>query len=257
MILEAQDLRCAYGQRAVLKGVNLKVGSGQIMAVLGGNGAGKSTLLKCLNRILPLVGGEVRLDGMDLARMPRHQIARRIAYLPQRQEPDQLTVFDSVLLGRRPHIAWSASRRDHRVVEECLESLGLVHLAWRRMDQLSGGEAQKVALARALAQEPALLLMDEPTSSLDLHNQLEWADLVWSLVRRRGLAAVVALHDLSLALRLADRLALLKNGKVHSDCPVNELDEAAIAQVYGVRVRLTTVEGWPAVVPLGLMEKSA
>ncbi len=257
MMLEAQDLRCAYGRRAVLKGVNLKLGPGQVLAVLGGNGAGKSTLLKCLNRILPLAGGTVRLDGVDLARMPRHQIARRIAYLPQRQEPDQLTVFDSVLLGRRPHIAWSATRRDHRAVEEALDSLGLGHLAWRRMDQLSGGESQKVALARALAQEPALLLMDEPTSSLDLHNQLEWADLVWHLVRRRGLAAVVALHDLSLALRLADRLALLQNGKVHRDCPVGELDEAAIAQVYGVRVRLTTVEGWPAVVPLGLMEKTA
>ena len=257
MMLEARELRYAYGRREVLRGVSLQVGRGQVLAVMGGNGAGKSTLLKCLNRILPLAGGAVRLDGADLARLPRHQIARRVAYLPQRQEPDQLTVFDSVLLGRRPHIAWSASRRDHRVVEQALDNLGLAHLAGRRMDQLSGGEAQKVALARALAQEPDLLLMDEPTSSLDLYNQLEWADLVWGLVRRRGLAAVVALHDLALALRLADRLALLKDGRVHSDCPVGELHEADIAQVYGVRVRLTTVDGWPAVVPLGLMEKQA
>lgn len=256
MILKAQGLGFGYGARAVLSGVDLAVAPGQVLAVMGTNGAGKSTLLKCLNRILRPGQGSVSLEGRDLSRLSRREIARRLAYLPQRQQPDRLSVFESVLLGRRPHMAWSATRRDLRQAEQALTRLGLSALASRPMDQLSGGEAQKVALARAMAQEPAVLLMDEPTSSLDLRNQLELADLVVDLVRSQGLAAVVALHDLGLALRLADRVLLLKNGTVHADCPAHELSEEMVAQVYGVRVRLATVAGRPTAVPICLLEKT-
>ena len=246
-LLDVSGISVSYGRVNALQDVSLQVREGEIVTVLGANGAGKSTLLKALAGILRPLGGSLDRGGLD---------PRRLAYLPQRQQPDRLSVFESVLLGRRPHMTWSATRRDLRQAERALTRLGLSGLASRPMDQLSGGEAQKVALARALAQEPAVLLMDEPTSSLDLRNQLELADLVVDLVRSQGLAAVVALHDLGLALRLADRVLLLKNGAVHADCPAHELSEEMVAQVYGVRVRLATVAGRPTVVPICLLEKT-
>lgn len=257
MILQAREIEFAYNGRPILQKASLEVAAGEVVAVLGCNGAGKSTFLKCLNRILPLGGGRILLEGRDLAGCSRREIARRVAYLPQRQEPDQLTVYESVMLGRRPHIAWAAGRRDHLAVARALEGLRLGQAAGRRLDQLSGGELQKVGLARSLAQEPALLLLDEPTSSLDLRNQLELADLIRVLVRRQGLAAVVAMHDLSLALRMADRLVLIKDGGIFADRPRDELTEDLIAEVYGVGVRLAAVEDRLAVVPLELKENMA
>jgi iron complex transport system ATP-binding protein len=234
----------------VLKEVTFELPRGEILAVLGINGAGKSTLLKCINGILPPSGGSVLVDGADVLTLSGDAVARRVGYVPQRFSEHQVTVFDAVLLGRKPHIKWTATEKDMLVVERLLKSMGLEKHALRPISTLSGGEAQKVIIARALAQEPRVLLLDEPTSSLDLRNQLEVMDLVSAVVRSAGVSVIVAIHDLNLALRFADRFLLLKDGSIHTTGPQEALTAEVIEQVYGVYSIMRIVEGFPVIIPV-------
>lgn len=249
MILEVDDLRFAYNGRPVLDGVSFCLAPGRMLGVLGVNGAGKSTLLKCLDRILAPRGGTVRLDGRDLATLDDDARARELGYVPQEGDRQELSVFEAVLLGRRPHLRWRAGRRDLEAAEAALAALGLTRLALRPLASLSGGEAQKVLIARALAQEPRVLLLDEPTSSLDLRNQLEVMALLSAAVRRRGLSAVLCLHDLNLALAHLDQLMLMRDGLVHALIPPAGLTPELVRQVYGVEVEIVAAAGRRVVVP--------
>ncbi len=250
MILSVNDVSFGYNSRHVLQDVTFDLPRGEILAVLGINGAGKSTLLKCINRILRPSGGSVLVEGTDVLTLKGDAVARRIGYVPQRFSEHQVTVFDAVLLGRKPHIKWAATEKDMRIVERLLTSMGLEEHALRPISTLSGGEAQKVIIARALAQEPKVLLLDEPTSSLDLRNQLEVMDLVSSFVRAAGVSAVVAIHDLNLALRFADRFLLLKDGSIHTTGPQQALTPEIIEAVYGVHSLMRIVEGFPVIIPV-------
>jgi iron complex transport system ATP-binding protein len=250
MMLTIADVRFAYNGRPILKDMHLKLDRGQIMAVLGVNGAGKSTFLKCVNKILKVSGGSIRLHDEDILNMKGEEIAQHMGYVPQRYEEGELTVFDAVLLGRKPYMKWKTEGRDLRVVEKTLKQMGLDHLAMRPMRKLSGGEMQKVILARALAQEPDLLLLDEPTSNLDLKNQLEVMELVQEAVRARGLSAVICLHDINLAFRYADRFLMLKDGRVHTLGRREAITPEAVEDVYGVPVVMGEVQGYPIVVAL-------
>lgn len=251
MTLEARDLHFSYNGHPVLRGLNLSLLHGETVGILGINGAGKSTLLKCLDRILRPTKGVVMVEDEDLARLGGEQIARLIGYVAQSQEREPLSVFDAVLLGRKPHIKWNATSHDLEVVSRTLEQMGLTELALRQVDSLSGGEAQKVVIARALAQEPHLLLLDEPTSSLDMRNQLEVMELLVGAVRSQGLGAAVCLHDINLALRFLDRLVLMRRGKVHSLITPDELTAETIREVYGVEAVLAEVQGQRVVIPRG------
>jgi iron complex transport system ATP-binding protein len=248
MILSVAGLKFAYNSHPVLEEVTFDLEPGRVLALMGVNGAGKSTLLKCLNRILKPNSGVVRLDERDLSGLTGRQIARRVGYVPQQQAEDRLTVFDAVLLGRRPHIQWAATDYDMAVVDRILSRMGLTSFALRPVTQLSGGERQKVILARALAQEPNLLLLDEPTSNLDLRNQLEVMDLVRDMAAEEGIAAVISVHDLNLALRFSDRLLLLKDGLVHTLARPDELTAEIIEEVYGVGATITRIDGLPVVI---------
>ena len=250
MILSMDGVAFSYNGHPVIDGASLELTRGQTLGLLGVNGAGKSTLLKCLNRILKPQKGTVLLEGRDLSRLRGDEIARRVGYVPQQSQPEQLNVFDAVLVGRRPHIRWQAGRRDLAVVEEVLESMRLTGLAQRPVATLSGGEAQKVAIARALAQEPEVLLLDEPTSSLDLRNQLEVMELIAKAVRERNLAAVVSIHDINLAFQHLDKVLMLKNGRIHIAARPQEITTDMIEEVYGVRVALSQLAGRPVIVPL-------
>lgn len=250
MILSVANLHFQYNSRPVLEDVTLHVDRGEILVVLGVNGAGKSTLLKCINRILKPSRGVVLVEGRDLRHMRAKDLARRFGYVPQKQSEGPLSVFEAVLLGRRPHIRWAASERDYEVVEKVLGLLQLGDLSLRSLDSLSGGEIQKVLLARALAQEPDVLLLDEPTSNLDLKNQLEVLHLISRAVREQGLSAIVSIHDLNLALRLGDAFLLLRDGRVHAIAPREGLTRETIREVYGVEVALGEVAGYPVVVML-------
>ena len=187
MILTVNGISFSYPGHPVLKELSFELDRGRTLGLLGTNGAGKSTLLRCLNRILRPQGGTVLVGGRSLSRLPDREIARRMGYVPQLHQTTGLNVFEAVLLGRNPHIRWQASPRDLAVVEEVLRSLRLEELALRPMAELSGGQAQKVTIARALAQEPEILLLDEPTSGLDLRNQLEVMELIAAAVAERNI----------------------------------------------------------------------
>jgi iron complex transport system ATP-binding protein len=250
MILSVNGIQFSYPSRPVLRGVSFQIERRQILAVLGVNGAGKSTLLKCLNRILRPEEGSVVLNGQDLLQMKRRDVAKRLGYVPQKNGVDSLTVFDSVLLGRKPYIGWAAAENDFQVVEKILRLMHLEELALRPVGELSGGEAQKVVIARALAQEPEILLLDEPISNLDLKNQLEVMDLIVRTVKDRGLSAILSIHDLNLALRFADLFLFLKNGRVHTFADRTAVTPAVIYEVYGVRVIFQEVQGFPVMIAL-------
>jgi iron complex transport system ATP-binding protein len=182
--------------------------------------------------------------------MDLQTVAQNLGYVAQRHSETQATVYEAVLLGRKPHMGWTFARSDYAIVEETIRRMGLEPLALRPVSDLSGGEVQKVMIARALAQSPKVLLMDEPTSNLDLKNQLEVMGMVRSIVREQDLSALVSIHDLNIALRFADTLLFLKDHRVHAVAEKGELTAETVSEVYGVHVAIHSVEGHLVVVPL-------
>jgi iron complex transport system ATP-binding protein len=240
----------------VLTDAGLALDAGKILAILGPNGSGKSTLLRCINGLIKPWQGAVRIAGEDVFRMRPNEIARRIGYVAQHGATARTTVFDAVLLGRKPHLGWSVNRTDLAKVGGALDRLGLHELALRHLDELSGGELQKVSIARALVQEPSVLLLDEPTSSLDLKNRLDILRILRSIVREHKMAAVITLHDLDLGFRFADRMLFLKDRKVFAEGAPHTIDADMIEAVYGVKVHIVRHEGRLVVVPLDCGEET-
>ena len=242
-MMEVKNISYHYhGGGEVLKDVNFTLDQGQFLAILGNNGVGKSTLLKCLNKILKADSGELLLDGESILQMSNHQVSRRIAFVSQTVPNTQMTVHDVVMLGRRPYMKWGFTEKDHQIVHSAMERLNLESLRGRFLNQLSGGERQKVMLARALAQQPKLLLLDEPTSSLDIHNQYQVLEIVRELCHHDGLTAVVVIHDLNLALRFCDRFLLLCQGQVYANGDYRILTPEALKAVYQIDGRVVEVE---------------
>lgn len=255
MRIQAKGLCFSYGDQRALVGVDLEVGEREIVGVVGPNGSGKSTLLKCLNGKLTPISGSVLINGNDVRVMKRRQIARLIAVVPQLSYIGfSFRVSEIVLMGRICHSRSfrSFGQKDFEIARWALDSVGAGHLAERYITELSGGEYQRVIVARALAQEPEILLLDEPTLHLDLGHQLELLELIRKLVRSRDLSAVLALHDLNLALRYCDRLLLLHEGRIRAQGPPREvLTQDIIREVYGVEVEIVsgTGKGVGAVLP--------
>lgn len=250
MILNVQGIRFHYPGRAVLDHVSFSVGKGEVLAILGTNGTGKTTLLKCLNRILTPSAGAVWIKDQPVADLSRTTLAQKMGYVEQQRSGSRATVFNTVLLGRKPYIRWDITQHDMAIAAQALETLGLEGFALRYMDELSGGELQKVVIARALAQEPEILLMDEPTSSLDLKNQLEVLTLIRQISREQGIAVVVAMHDLNLALRFADRFILLKDQAIYAAGGPEIMTPENIEAVYAVPVTIADHKGNRVVIPL-------
>lgn len=247
--LKIDDLSFSYGRELLLQKVSFSADPGKLTAVLGNNGAGKSTLLKCIARILEGASGSFSLSDTKLHLLSRRELAKRVSYVAQRPLGNDLSVYDTILLGRRPYIRWEASQEDHKIVDSLLQDLSLSSLALRRTDTLSGGELQKVVLARALAVSPQLLLLDEPTSALDLKNQLEVLSMVQHLAADRNMIVLCVLHDLNLALRYCEHFLLLQAGKLLATVTRNELTPDLLEQVYNVPVRMESFEGRPIVLP--------
>ncbi len=249
-MLEVRNICFGYTpERRVLDGVGFSSEAGEVVAVLGNNGAGKSTLIKCMDRVLTPESGEVLVDGHNLLSLTRREHAKICAYVPQTPPKGTLTVFDAVLLGRRPYITWDATAHDKQVVMESLERLRLTDYSLRRVDELSGGEQQKVAIARALAQEPQVLLLDEPTSSLDPRAQHETMQTVDAIAREKGICAVVILHDLNLAVRYCDRFLFLRDERVFAYGGREAMTSENIEEVYRMHVHIVDYMGIPVVVP--------
>ncbi|WP_062209229.1 ABC transporter ATP-binding protein [Streptomyces sp. NBRC 109706] len=263
MSLDIASVRFAYRRNQVLAGVDLRVDEGGFCALLGPNGSGKSTLVKIIARVLQPAGGGVSFGGRDLLAAPRREHARVVAYVPQSgATPFEQTVREAVLLGRTPHIGLRPTRRDWAKVDAAIDRLGLTGLADRPLSQLSGGQAQRVLIARALAQEPRVLLLDEPTSALDLRYQIETLRIVRSVTREEGVTALIAIHDLNHAAHFCDQAVLLDGGVVVADGPPAEaFDADVLSRVYGLDIRVsqgeTGVEVRPAALERPLLSGAA
>ncbi|MBF0103351.1 MAG: ABC transporter ATP-binding protein [Desulfobacterales bacterium] len=250
MLLSVAGIEFSYNSHPVLKNISFEVNNGLILGILGVNGAGKSTLLKCLNKVLSPHQGVVWVNGENILKMKGNEIAKRMAYMPQKSGEESLSVFDAILLGRKPNIRFNATKKDFTLVENLLRSMKLEPFALRPVCSLSGGEMQKVIIARALAQEPKVLLLDEPTSNLDIKNQFEVMGMIRNVVKTQNLSAVVSIHDLNLAFRFADLFLMLKNHCVYRLIHKNDITPEMIKDVYGIKVSLAEIEGHKVVVPL-------
>jgi len=250
MILSVQGIKFHYAGRPVLEEASFTVEKGEVLAILGTNGAGKTTLLKCINRILTPAGGTVWIGDEVVANLSRNALAQKFGYVAQQRNGSRATVFNTVLLGRKPYIRWGITQNDMAIAGQALETLGLSNHALRYLDELSGGELQKVFIARALAQQPEVLLLDEPTSSLDMKNQLEVMNLIRQITRDRGIAALVAMHDLNLSLRFADRFILLKDKTIFAAGGLEVMTPENIESVYAVPVTIAAHNGSQVVIPL-------
>ncbi|RJE79012.1 ABC transporter ATP-binding protein [Paracoccus sp. JM45] len=255
--LAAHDLSAGYGDRLIIKGLDLAIPQGQITAIVGANACGKSTLLRTMSRLLKPEAGHVLLDGKSIHAMPPRYLAQTLGLLPQTPiAPEGITVADLVGRGRHPHHGLMSrwTKADDRAVALALETTGTQDLADRAVDELSGGQRQRVWIAMALAQETDLLLLDEPTTYLDICHQIEVLDLLVDLNRARGTTIVMVLHDLNLAARYADQLVAMCKGAIHAfGSPDQVLTQSMVRTVFGLEcvVMPDTVSGRPLMLPLG------
>ena len=250
MILEIDGISFDYRSKPVLQDIRFNVKCNELVAVLGPNGVGKTTLLKCINTILKPQNGTILVKNENILNLGRMDIAKRIGYVAQRCESCRLTAFDAILLGRRPHIRWNVSKQDLKIVDAAIRRLDLEDLALRYIDEMSGGELQKVSIARALVQDPTVLLLDEPTSSLDLKNQLEILKIIRQTVKHHPISAVMTLHDLNTALRYSDKYVFMKDGRIFAAGGKEIVTPEIIETVYGVPVAVKRFNGHPLMVPL-------
>lgn len=255
--LIAENLELGYGNRTVVENLDLKVPPGRITCIVGANACGKSTLLRSMSRLLSPRGGHVLLDGKDVHRLPAKKLARTLGLLPQSPiAPEGIVVADLVGRGRHPHqrVLSRWSREDDAAVADALAATHTTELAERSVDELSGGQRQRVWIAMVLAQQTDLLLLDEPTTFLDVSHQVEVLDLLTDLNRDRGTTIVMVLHDLNLAARYADHLVAMADGSIYaSGDPSDVLTGETVKAVFGLDSRVISdpVSGKPLVLPVG------
>ena len=239
-VLSIEDLSAGYDRGLIISGISLSVPKGTFLGVLGPNGAGKTTLFKVIGRLVRPFSGVVRYAGIDITDITRREYARRVAVIPQFQHIlPPYTVEEFVRLGRYPHVKRFSplKRTDHKITQEILDLLHLGEQRNKRITALSGGELQRVFLAQGLAQKPSLILMDEPTSHLDITHQIKILDIVKTLSVKDGLTVLIILHDLNLAGAYCDRIVFMKGGKISAQgTPEQVLTEKNIEKVYGTRV---------------------
>ena len=253
MKLQLNKLSFGYSGHEVLKEIELNLDVGEMLSIVGPNGSGKSTLLKCINRILKTKQNTVLVDHKDVDSLDLKELSKIMGYVPQSSTSTfPFTVFDVVLMGRKPYIHWNIGERDNEIVAEMLDFLGIGHLAMRHFNELSGGEQQKVIIARALAQQPKLLLLDEPTSSLDIKHQLEILCMLRSLTQSKERSVIVTMHDLNLASRFSDRMFMIKKGHIYAiGTPEEVITEENIEAVYGIKACVSfSAVGKPQITPL-------
>ena len=248
-MLNIENLTFRYDRSGlpVLNGADLQLNQGEIGILLGKNGSGKTTLFKNLLGINKPSGGKILFDGQNLLKMPRRERARRIAYVPQDIQFGALTVFDSILMGRVSYFGLKASHEDYVAVEKIIRDMGLESFAQRNVDELSGGERQKIAIARAMAQEPKLMVFDEPTGNLDISNEHLIFQEAKKLARENNISILSSLHDLNQALAFGDKFFFLKNGVVKYAGGPEIITPEVIKDTYGMDVQIRQIDGRPVV----------
>ncbi|MCQ2084898.1 MAG: ABC transporter ATP-binding protein [archaeon] len=243
MSLRLENLVQGYGKKTVLNDISFEVPEGKMVAVLGPNGCGKSTLIKTVCKIIPPKGGRIIAEGEDISDIDRREFSKIIGYVPQKYAPsDYMQVFDAILIGRAPYMGWSYSDEDFEAAADAVDEMGIADLIDKDIQDLSGGQIQKVIIARAIAQKPRYFILDEPTSALDLRNQLNTLRTMKRIIDKQNAGVLVALHDLNLAMKFADHVVMLKDGKVFAaGAPEEVINEDSIMAVYNVSSEI--VEG--------------
>lgn len=236
MKLQINDCSFSYNIQLVLDHISMQISEGEVVSIIGPNGSGKSTLLRCICRVLQPRGGVVYLNNQDVAHLKPRELACLLGYVPQSgAEVFPLTVYEAVLLGRKPYLSWGVGPKDREIVDRILRFMKIEEFALKYINEMSGGEKQRVLIARALAQEPEVLMLDEPTSNLDIKHQLEVLGLMQKFAHEGGMTVIMVLHDLNLASRFSDKLVLINEGKVFaSGPPAAVLNPANIRAVYDV-----------------------
>ncbi len=248
-MIEIKDLSFSYGENEILSKVSFDLSQGLSLAVLGNNGAGKSTMIKCINKILKPSEGAVYIDFKNLTELDTISLAKQMAYVAQKNDINDCTVYDAVLLGRKPYIKWKVTENDHAVVKRAMDTMELNGFELRNISELSGGELQKVMLARALAQEPKLLLLDEPTSSLDPRNQYSVMRQICRISKSENIAVIVIIHDLNLAMRYCDRFLFLKDGKIFAYGGQEIMTKDCLEAVYEMAFDIIDYNGTKVSIP--------
>ncbi|OKY77297.1 MAG: ABC-type cobalamin/Fe(3+)-siderophores transport system ATPase component [Candidatus Methanohalarchaeum thermophilum] len=256
MKLQVKDIKFSYNSKSILNKVNFKVKKGEIVGILGPNGSGKTTLLKCINKNLKIDYGSVYIQKQDIKNLKQKQIAEKMGYVPQEDANNfPSTVFDTVLMGRRPHSTWRPSTKDKEIVTNILEKIDLKDQATRDINELSGGQRQKALIARALAQQPEILIFDEPTSSLDVKHQLEVLDLI-KKETKTDVSAIMAIHDINLASKYCDKFIFLKDGEILDAGGTEVINQENIRKVYGVEAEIKKFDNQKLIILKNSLQKN-
>jgi iron complex transport system ATP-binding protein len=238
--LRLQNVTLGYGKKITLSDINLEAKPGEIVGIIGPNGSGKTTLIRGMTRLIAPLSGHIHINGYNIQNMKANELARFVAVVPQNTElPRLFTAFEVVLMGRTPHLGLLRyeGEKDIAIVRKAMEATETLTLARRKVGELSGGELQRLIIARALAQEPGIMLFDEPTAHLDINYQVEILDLIYRLCLEQNLIILLALHDLNLAVQYCNRLIILHNGKIHSQGdPRDVINSRTIKEVFGANV---------------------
>lgn len=248
--IDIEDLGVFYGDTCIWKNINLTLSEPGLVSILGPNGVGKSTLMYTINKILEPTEGRVLIDGEDVEEMPFKDIAKKVAYVPQSSgETFAMTVMDTVLMGRYPHSGYTVTKEDLEIAADCLMKVHMGDYAMSMFNELSAGQHQRVMVARGLAQEPELLMLDEPTSNLDIYHQISTMRLLRDIAHRRGIIVLVICHDLNVASRFSDRMIMFSQGRIYADgTPEEVITPETIHNVYRVNADVTTVQNRPYVI---------
>lgn len=249
MKLDVNGLRFAYTEKPVLKNIEFELEEGEVLGIVGPNASGKTTLLRCINGALTPDAGKVQVDGENLENLSREEMAERIGYVPQiKTENFPITVFETVLMGRRPRGGWKPSESDLERTSEVIDRLNLESISDRDINEISGGQRQKVSLARALNQQPEILLLDEPTNNLDLKHQMEIMDMI-GRQSENGISTILTIHDLNLAGRYSDKALMLKDGKIAAMGGPEILTKENVESTFEVEVSTEEGPEGPRIIP--------